>query len=89
MNILIVGPSWVGDMVMAFWGAPLDDDNHAAHAIAAALEMQQVTARLSATFTARGWPAVAIGVGINQWQMLRDFARAGDFDCFHELLLTS
>ena len=24
----------------------------------------------------------AIGVGINQWQMLRDFARAGDFDCF-------
>ena len=60
---------YVGDMVMAFWGAPLDDDNHAAHAIAAALEMQQVTARLSATFTARGWPAVAIGVGINSGLM--------------------
>jgi D-threo-aldose 1-dehydrogenase len=24
----------------------------------------------------------ALGVGINQWQMLEDFARAGDFDCF-------
>ena len=24
----------------------------------------------------------AIGVGMNQWQMLADFARAGDFDCF-------
>ena len=24
----------------------------------------------------------AVGVGINQWQMLADFARAGDFDCF-------
>ena len=24
----------------------------------------------------------AIGAGMNQWQMLEDFARAGDFDCF-------
>ena len=24
----------------------------------------------------------AIGLGMNQWQMLADFARAGDFDCF-------
>ncbi|WP_296981217.1 MULTISPECIES: CHASE2 domain-containing protein [unclassified Thalassolituus] len=56
---------YVGDMVMAFWGAPLDDERHASHAIAAALQMQQVTRKLSVEFVQRGWPQVAIGIGIN------------------------
>ena len=56
---------YVGDMVMAFWGAPLDDHQHAAHAVAAALAMQRETARLRDEFAARGWPAVHIGIGIN------------------------
>ncbi len=56
---------YVGDMVMAFWGAPLDDHQHAAHAVAAALAMQRETARLREVFAARGWPAVHIGIGIN------------------------
>ena len=30
---------YVGDMVMAFWGAPIDDDKHRSHAVLAALEM--------------------------------------------------
>jgi len=33
---------FIGDCIMAFWGAPLDDTRHAEHAVAAALEMQQV-----------------------------------------------
>ena len=33
---------FIGDCIMAFWGAPLDDARHAEHAVAAALEMQQV-----------------------------------------------
>ena len=56
---------YVGDMVMAFWGAPLDDPQHAAHAVGAALAMQQVTESLAQEFRARGWPEIAIGIGVN------------------------
>ncbi|MBI3283750.1 MAG: adenylate/guanylate cyclase domain-containing protein [Burkholderiales bacterium] len=33
---------FIGDCIMAFWGAPLDDNEHARHAIEAALEMSEV-----------------------------------------------
>ena len=33
---------FIGDCIMAFWGAPLEDPQHAEHAVAAALEMEQV-----------------------------------------------
>ena len=36
---------FIGDCIMAFWGAPLDDPQHAQHAVAAALEMAQVLQR--------------------------------------------
>jgi len=56
---------YLGDGMMAFWGAPLADARHAAHAVSAAFELQQAVARLAAPFAARGWPALAIGIGIN------------------------
>lgn len=56
---------YVGDMVMAFWGAPIDDQQHAYHAVLAALEMQKMTRQLRQDFAAKGWPAVEIGVGVN------------------------
>ncbi len=56
---------YMGDAIMAFWGAPVDDPAHADHAVAAALAMQREVARLSASFTARGLPPLAVGIGIN------------------------
>ncbi len=41
---------YVGDMVMAFWGAPLDDPNHRYHAVKAALEMLEKVEELKLLF---------------------------------------
>ena len=56
---------YIGDAIMAFWGAPVADPGHARHAIEAALEMQRRCSDLNARFRARGWPPLRIGVGIN------------------------
>lgn len=60
---------YVGDMIMAFWGAPLRDKNHAQHAIAAGLEMLEVAKTVSASFQTKGLPAIQIGVGVNTGMM--------------------
>ena len=60
---------YVGDMVMAFWGAPVADEEHAAHGIAAALAMLQEVERLKPEFRAAGLPEVEIGIGINTGPM--------------------
>jgi adenylate cyclase len=56
---------YIGDAIMAFWGAPLADANHAAHAVAAALDMQRRLGELREAFARKGWPRIEIGVGIN------------------------
>lgn len=60
---------YVGDMVMAFWGAPLDDEYHAKNSITTAFDMLRLTTKLRNEFVAEGWPAVRIGIGINTGQM--------------------
>jgi adenylate cyclase len=54
---------YIGDCVMAFWNAPLDDPDHAAHALEAALEMRRALAAFNAARPER--PPVEIGIGIN------------------------
>ncbi len=56
---------YVGDMVMAFWGAPLDDEEHRGNAVKAALEMLEKVEELKPEFESRGYPEVNIGCGIN------------------------
>lgn len=60
---------YVGDMIMAFWGAPLTDTDHAAHAIQGALGMLAEADRLKAQFLAEGLPEINIGIGINSGVM--------------------
>ncbi len=56
---------YVGDQVMAVWGAPLDDEAHALHAVRAAVRLRAVTAELDRTRRDRGDTAFAIGIGVN------------------------
>jgi len=60
---------YVGDMVMAFWGAPLSDEKHAEHALDSALEMLATTSTLSQKFQQQGLPNISIGIGINTGEM--------------------
>jgi adenylate cyclase len=56
---------YIGDAIMAFWGAPVDDPQHARNGVLAAIEMQKECVVLNAKFAARGWPTLKIGVGLN------------------------
>ncbi|MDX2369874.1 MAG: adenylate/guanylate cyclase domain-containing protein [Colwellia sp.] len=60
---------YVGDMVMAFWNAPLDDEKHAYNAVMTALSMIRATEKLTLIFQEKNWPAVTIGVGISSGEM--------------------
>jgi adenylate cyclase len=60
---------YIGDAIMAFWGAPVADDEHARNAVLTALEMQGELLKLNQTLTAKGWPALKIGVGVNTGPM--------------------
>ena len=61
---------FVGDMVMALFGAPLDDADHAQHAVDAALAMIRELNRLNEKWTAEGRPALDIGIGISTGPMI-------------------
>ena len=56
---------YVGDMIMAFWGAPAEDPQHAADAVAAAIEMHKRLDQLNETLKAKKLPEIKIGIGIN------------------------
>jgi adenylate cyclase len=61
---------FMGDCIMAFWNAPLDDGEHEEHAVQAALEMQEELKLLNAELTAEGLPNINIGIGINTGEAL-------------------
>lgn len=61
---------FVGDMVMALFGAPLDDQDHAEHALQAALEMVRELGVLNRGWAARGMAQLDIGIGVNSGDMI-------------------
>ncbi|MGA9852291.1 MAG: adenylate/guanylate cyclase domain-containing protein [Gammaproteobacteria bacterium] len=64
---------YMGDAIMAFWGAPLPDPEHARHSLEAALDMLATLKTLNPEFRKRGWPELHIGIGLSSGIM-----RVGD-----------
>jgi len=56
---------FIGDGILAIYAAPLDDPDHAWHAVQTALGMQEALVELNRTWAARGAPTLAMGVAIN------------------------
>jgi adenylate cyclase len=61
---------FVGDMVMALFSAPLDDPEHAEHAVQAAIDMIRELGELNRKWVGEGKKALDIGVGINSGDMI-------------------
>jgi adenylate cyclase len=61
---------FVGDMVMALFGAPLGDPDHADHAVQAALGMLDALKAQNARWAAAGRPPLEIGIGVNSGDMV-------------------
>jgi adenylate cyclase len=61
---------FVGDMVMALFGAPLDDPQHADHAVEAALDMIAALGELNTQWKSEGRAELDIGIGINTGPMI-------------------
>jgi adenylate cyclase len=60
---------YMGDCVMAFWGAPVETADHASLAVKAALEMSQAMGEINAAHRAKGIPEIGIGIGLNTGSM--------------------
>lgn len=56
---------YIGDAIMAFWGAPRELPDHALHACRAALAMQAASRALEAKWIAAGRPAFKTRIGVN------------------------
>jgi class 3 adenylate cyclase len=56
---------YIGDAVMAVFGAPISKGNDAANAVRAAVQIQRLLIELNRDAAARQWPELRVGIGIN------------------------
>jgi adenylate cyclase len=61
---------YMGDAIMAFWGAPLKDENHAQNALNAAMQMNAAIKSINEKFAKKGWQAIKMGFGLNTGNMV-------------------
>jgi class 3 adenylate cyclase len=61
---------FIGDAIMAFWGAPLDDKNHAMHACRAALLCQKSITNLNKRWSKEGKPLLKTRIGLNTGEVV-------------------
>ncbi|MGE0331937.1 MAG: CHASE2 domain-containing protein [Ramlibacter sp.] len=60
---------YMGDCVMAFWGAPVDTPNHAHLATKTAMEMANAVRKINEEHRAKGLPEIGVGIGLNTGTM--------------------
>jgi len=60
----------VGDEIMSFWGAPIEQPNHAELAARCALNMHKTLRKLQAKWKAEGRPLLDCGIGLNTGEVL-------------------
>jgi adenylate cyclase len=60
---------YLGDGIMAIWGALIPQPDHAARACAAALRMIERLGEVTPAWTQRGWPALSVGIGLSSGPM--------------------
>ena len=56
---------YIGDAVMAFWGAPFETDDHAVNGCHSALHMMEKVRAMQKEWQAQGKPKLDIGIGLN------------------------
>ena len=56
---------FIGDAIMAFWGAPIDQPDHADRAVKASVNMIKKLKKLQKEWLAEGFPLVNAGIGVN------------------------
>ena len=61
---------YIGDAIMAIYGAPLPQPDHAARACRTALDLVRAVRALRTEWHSRGWPPLDLGVGINTGPMI-------------------
>jgi len=61
---------YIGDAIMAVFGAPIDQPDHALRACRTALEMMEELGNLQKKWAAEGKPRIDIGIGINSGDMV-------------------
>jgi adenylate cyclase len=69
---------FIGDAILAVFGAPLDDPEHARHAVLSALAMVETLAELNERWSVEGLPPLRMGVGIHTGEVFAgNVGRAG------------
>ncbi|EKE00900.1 MAG: hypothetical protein ACD_21C00255G0002 [uncultured bacterium] len=61
---------YIGDGAMAFWGAPIEDPQHALHACQAAVQIKRAFVQLNDKWRSEGNPQTATRIGINTGQVI-------------------
>jgi adenylate cyclase len=64
---------YIGDAIMAFWGAPIESKHHAHEAVKTTFKLRDAAHKLAQSFEKRGLPKFNIGIGLNSGKM-----RVGD-----------